>query len=175
MGEMSRVRENCSRSHMGRFHAAESGKYQGDASIFWLHCEKACDIIRHRKQKCGGSRVLAHPQACTGEDTTYTTVPTASAGNIIRHFTLFCKGWSCRICPREHFLSGGRRNSHCAGLLRAVFLFSPGSPGTRVSGEAEGSCAATVFHGALPESGRNGNDVRSSCWNYVRRDRRPAL
>lgn len=38
-----------------------------------LHCRTPCDIIRHRKQKCGGLRVRQHPQACTGEDTTYTT------------------------------------------------------------------------------------------------------
>ena len=126
-----------------------------------LHCRTPCDIIRHRKQKCGGIRVRQHPQACTGENTTYTTVPTASAGNIIRHFTLFCKGWSCRICPREHFC----RVEHGIHTVRACsarcFCFLPAPRRRRPPGVLRAP-PSPYFTVPCPKSGRNENYVRSS-------------
>lgn len=145
----------------GRYHVAESPKYQGPPSIFWLHCGAPCDIIRHGKQKCGGLRVLAHPQACTGETPPIQRFQPHPQGILYDISPFFVKG-GLVVFAGGSILLGGIRFSHCAGLPCAVFLFSPGTPGAQASGDAEGSCAVTVFHGALSENGRNGNYVRFS-------------
>jgi hypothetical protein len=62
---------------------------------------------RHEKQKCGGLRVLEHPQACTGENHTYTTASNRIRKGYYTTFHPYLSKGAFAVFVSCHFLLGG--------------------------------------------------------------------
>lgn len=83
---------------------------------------------RRTNKKCGGLRVLQHPQACTGEHTTYTTASTVSAWDIIRYLPPVCKGAFAVFIPASSFVWWDHVFTLC-GFARMAFFVCVPAPG----------------------------------------------
>ena len=88
-----------------------------------LEILKNYGIIRNGKQKCGSSGVLAHPGACAGDHTTYTTAFGRAARFIIRDSFPFYKVENVVVfCARLCALRGSALPCRVGDILHGIFV-----------------------------------------------------
>ena len=114
-----------------------SGRKDAPSSLFFsvcfgkvvLHCQPFRDIIDTKNKNAAAYGCYQHPQACTGENPTYTTAPRPYPHGILYDISLLLARVPLPYLFVLSFLLGGICFSHCVGLLCAVFLFCPGTQG----------------------------------------------